>query len=104
MRLWLLNEDKSDNRFKKRFNSKEDYEFLLDNVFGKCAKVMAEKSTIFVRTDIREYTLNLTLRLLRKHFPKHKLESSESEVKTKNQTELFNNKSMKKEVDIKLSK
>ena len=100
LRLWLLDEDKSDDRFKKRFNSKEDYEFLLDNVFGKCAKIMAEKSTIFVRTDVREYTKNLTVKLLEKHFPNHELEIFVSEVKGKNQTDLFNNKSKKKEIDI----
>jgi DNA modification methylase len=103
LRLWMLKEDKSEDRFKKRFNSKEDYEYLLDNVFGKCAKIMEEKSTIFVRTDVRKYTQNLTLRLLKKHFPEHKLEYAESEVKKKNQTELFNNKSIKKELDIKLT-
>jgi DNA modification methylase len=100
LRLWFLNEsDKSENKYKKRFNSKEDYQKLLDSVFGQCAKIMTKKSTVFVRTDSREFTHNITLQLLKKHFPQHSLEQRESYV-DKNQTELFNNKSEKKEIDI----
>jgi DNA modification methylase len=108
LRLWLLKEDlkktslKSD-RYKKRFNSKDDYENLLESVFGACAKIMHEKSVIFVRTDIREFTYTLTLKVLKKYFPNHKIEESESATIKKNQTELFNNISKKKEIDIKLT-
>jgi DNA modification methylase len=105
LRLWLLDEKlNSPNKYKKRFISKENYKDLLDKVFGSSAKIMSEESTIFVRTDIREFTFNTTLETLRKHFPSHKLEVSESIVNGKNQTELFNNKSKKKEKDIKLTR
>jgi hypothetical protein len=105
LRLWLLKEagDKpqtNPDKHKGRFNSKEDYKNLLDNVFGACAEVMDEKSTIFVRTDVRDFTQNLTIEILKKHFPNHQLTRSESEVLTKNQTEIFGNKSQKKEVDL----
>lgn len=105
LRLWLLNEKvKDEDKYKKRFISKENYKKLLDEVFENCAEIMDKKSTIFVRTDIREFTLNSTLEILQKHFPKHKLKTSESIVIKKNQTELFNNRSKKKEVDILLTR
>lgn len=104
LRLWLLNVHiKSEDKYKKRFISKENYKELLNKVFGNCAKIMDKKSTIIVRTDIREFTYNATLEILRKHFPNHKPQISESIVNKKNQTELFNNKSKKKEIDIKLT-
>ena len=63
---------------------------------------MKEKSTIFVRTDIRSYTLETTMKILTKHFPNHHMETQISEVNGKSQTELFNNSSLRKEVDIRL--
>ena len=109
LRLWLLKEgaDKpqtNQDKYKGRFNSKDEYAELLDNVFGACAEVMHKKSTIFVRTDIREFTQNQTIQILQKHFPKHKMVKVESEVLTRNQTELFGNKSQKKEVDLLLTR
>lgn len=104
LRLWLLDEKVNDtDKYKKRFISKEAYKDLLNSVFGTCAEIMSKKSTIFVRTDVREFTYNSTLEILRKHFPKHKEKVNESIVNGKNQTELFNNKSKKKEIDIILS-
>lgn len=104
LRLWLLNEEvKSTDKYKKRFNSKDEYKELLESVFESSAKIMAEKSTIFVRTDIRKFTYEATLEILKKHFPNHNVKITESVVSTKNQTELFNNKSKKKEIDIKLT-
>lgn len=105
LRLWLLKEgtDKpqtNQDKYKGRFNSKDDYRDLLDSVFGACSEVMHKKSTIFVRTDVREFTQNLTIEILQKHFPKHKMTKVESEVLTRNQTEIFGNKSKKKEVDL----
>ena len=109
LRLWLLKEgsDKpqtNQDKYKGRFNSKDKYTELLDNVFGACSEVMHKKSTIFVRTDIREFTQNLTIQTLKKHFPKHKMIKTESEVLTRNQTEMFGNKSQKKEVDLILTR
>lgn len=105
LRLWLLDVDiKSEDKYKKRFISKENYRELLNKVFENCAKIMDEKSTIFIRTDVREFTYNATLEILLTHFPKHKLKVNESIVSKKNQTELFRNKSKKKEFDILLTR
>jgi DNA modification methylase len=105
LRLWLLKEgidrpQTNQDKHKGRFNSKDDYRDLLDSVFGACAEVMHKKSTIFVRTDVREFTQNLTIEILQRHFPKHQMTKVESEVLTRNQTEIFGNKSKKKEVDL----
>lgn len=100
IRLWLLNEKKSSDKYKRRFNSKPEYANLMNNVFEKCAKLMSKRSTIFVRTDIRKFTLETTIEVLRRHFPKHKLKQEENSVSGISQTELFNNVSKRKEVDL----
>ena len=68
---------------------------------------MKRKSTIYVRTDKREFTLNTTLEILTRHFPKHSVQIIDKPLKgdTKTQTKLYGDKSMKPgEVDIILTK
>jgi DNA modification methylase len=111
LRLWLLGGEANGNSLKEkhkgRFVNKQDYHDLLDTVFGLCSKMMKSKSTIYVRTDKREFTFNTTLDILKKHFPKHKVQIIGKPLKqnTKTQTKLFGDKSMKPgEVDIILSR
>jgi DNA modification methylase len=111
LRLWLLGGTESPQSLKEkhkgRFVNKQEYHDLLDTVFGLCAKMMKTKSTIYVRTDKREFTLNSTIEILQKHFPKHKLQIIEKPLKenTKTQTKLYGDKSMKPgEVDIILTR
>lgn len=107
LRLWLLGgaaiPQSLKEKHKGRFVNKQEYQELLDNVFGLCAKMMKRKSTIYVRTDKREFTFNTTLGILKKHFPKHKVEIINKPLKrnTKTQTKLFGDKTLKPgEVDI----
>jgi DNA modification methylase len=105
LRLWLLggtDKPKSNNqKYKNRFNNKKNYYTLLDTVFGHCAKIMDEKSTIYVRTDKRDYTFSTTLEILNKYFPDYKLKIKNKPVNKKTQTELLGNKSNEKgEIDI----
>jgi hypothetical protein len=107
LRLWLLggteNPQSLKEKHKGRFVNKQEYYDLLDNVFGLCSKMMKTKSTIYVRTDKREFTFNSTREILNKHFPKHKETIIEKPLKedTKTQTKLYGDKSMKPgEVDI----
>ncbi len=68
---------------------------------------MAEKSTVYVRTDKREFTFNSTFEILKKHFPKHSLETIEKPLRkdTRTQTKLYGDQTMKPgEVDIILSR
>ena len=105
LRLWLLGgpsiPKSNQEKHKGRFVCKEDYYNLLDTVFGNCAALMDKKSTIYVRTDKREFTFNSTLEILQKYFPKHKTEISDRPFKKKTQTEIHGNKSSEKgEIDI----
>jgi hypothetical protein len=111
LRLWLLggteNSQSLKEKHKGRFINKQEYYDLLDNVFGLCSKMMKTKSTVYVRTDKREFTFNSTIEILQKHFPKHKPQIIEKPLKenTKTQTKLYGDKSMKPgEVDIILTR
>ncbi|MDR0420223.1 MAG: site-specific DNA-methyltransferase, partial [Prevotellaceae bacterium] len=111
LRLWLLGGTESHQSLKEkhkgRFVNKQEYYDLLDTVFGLCAKMMKSKSTIYVRTDKREFTLNATIEILQKHFPKHKTQIIDKPLKadTKTQTKLYGDKSIKPgEVDLILTK
>ncbi|MDR0864662.1 MAG: site-specific DNA-methyltransferase [Candidatus Symbiothrix sp.] len=107
LRLWLLggaeNPQSLKDKHKGRFVNKQEYYDLLDNVFGLCSKMMKTNSTVYVRTDKREFTFNSTIEILKKHFPTHKVQIVEKPLKedTKTQTKLYGDKSMKPgEVDI----
>lgn len=107
LRLWLLGGSETPKfikeKHKGRFIDKERYYNLLDEVFGLSSTIMKDKSTIYVRTDKREYTFNSTIEILQKHFPKHKTQIIDKPLQsdTKTQTKLYGDKSMKPgEVDI----
>ncbi|MDW7728118.1 MAG: hypothetical protein SCH70_13640 [Candidatus Methanoperedens sp.] len=105
LRLWLLGGSEipklNKEKYKGRFVSKENYYNLLDTVFGNCAALMDENSTIYVRTDKREFTFNSTLEILQKHFPKHKTEITDRSFRKKTQTEIHGNTSKETgEIDI----
>jgi DNA modification methylase len=107
LRLWLLGSNENPqslkDKHKGRFINKQEYYDLLNSVFGHCASMMETKSTVYVRTDKREFSFKTTLEILRKHFPKHKVDIIEKPLNsdTKTQTKLFGDKSMKPgEVDI----
>jgi len=105
LRLWLLGgadrPKSTGEKHKRRFNSKEDYYKLLESVFSSCAKSMAERSTIYVRTDAREFTFNTTLEILKNCFPEHEVSIKPKPFKKKTQTELFGDTSKKPgEIDI----
>jgi hypothetical protein len=105
LRLWLLGEDETPKaslgKYKKRFGSQDEYYELLDCVFETCSEMMAKKSTIYVRTDRREFTLNSTLEILENHFPKHKVKITDNPFTKKTQTEIHGNFSSENgEIDI----
>lgn len=110
LRLWMLGGSAIPkpyaHKHKGRFGSKIDYYNLLDNIFGHCAELMnSERNTIYVRTDIREYTFNTTLEILKKHFPLHTVTIKKQPFKKKTQTQLHGNSSKENsEVDIILIK
>lgn len=109
LRLWLLGGPEipksNQEKHKGRFVCKEDYYNLLDIVFGNCAALMDKKSTIYVRTDKREFTFNSTLEILERHFPKHNTEICHKPFAKRTQTEIFGNSSLENgEIDIIMSR
>ena len=109
LRLWLLGGSEmpkaTQQKHKGRFVSKEDYTSLLDTVFGNCSLIMDKKSTIYVRTDSREFTFNSTLNILTKYFPNHAMEILDKPYKKRTQTQIIGNRSnYNGEIDIILSK
>lgn len=107
LRLWLLGGSDSPqplkNKHKGRFDNKQEYYELLDSVFGQCSKIMNNKSTVYVRTDKRDFTFNSTLEILKKHFPSHRATVIEKPLgkDTKTQTKLYGDCAKKPgEVDI----
>ena len=107
LRIWLLggaaNPKSLKEKYKGRFVNKQEYYDLLDGVFGLCSKMMKHNSTIYVRTDKREFTFNSTFEILRKYFPYHGVQIINKPLKknTRTQTKLFGDRSMKPgEVDI----
>jgi hypothetical protein len=89
------------DKYKKRFINKIEYYDLLDTVFKYCAIMMKKRAVIYVRTDIRDFTKNTTIEILKRHFPSHKMEIIAPSVPYVSQTQVMGNKSLKKgEIDI----
>lgn len=109
LRLWLLGGPETpkstQEKHKGRFVCREDYYNLLDNVFGNCAVLMEKKSTVYVRTDRREFTFKSTRDILQRHFPKHQMEINDRPFRKRTQTEIFGNSSVENgEIDIIMSR
>ncbi|NOQ23054.1 MAG: site-specific DNA-methyltransferase [Candidatus Aegiribacteria sp.] len=109
LRLWLLGGSEipksRKEKYKTRFSSKKDYYILLNNVFGKCASLVDKNSTIYVRTDRRDFTFNSTLEILHNHFPQHKTEIRDRPFRKRTQTEIYGNSSVENgEIDIIMSR
>ena len=107
LRLWLLGGSEkliySKEKYKGRFEKRDEYYELLDTVFSKCAKIMSDDAIIVIRTDARMYTLNTTLDILKKNFPDYSISKRVNNLKKHSisQTTLYGNKSSKPaEVDI----
>lgn len=107
LRMWLL-EDRYNvisNQYSRRFDSRPEYEELLDAVFGACVKLLADDATIYVRTDARDYTLQTTQDTLQRYFPGHAQRKKTTKCKKVSQTELLGNTDKKPcEVDIILTR
>ncbi len=105
LRLWMLGGPdrpaRTDDIYKRKFESSVLYHDLLSTVFDKCSQVMAEDACVYVRTDARQPTLKTTLSVLRKSFPRWKLTTIARPFRGPTQTALFGDKASKPgEVDI----
>jgi hypothetical protein len=105
LRYWMLggagNPLGLKEKHKNRFNNKVEYYNLLNSVFESCSYLMENTSIIYVRTDIRQFTRETTINVLRRNFPNHKMHISPANIDKRTQTEIMGNTSSKKgEIDI----
>jgi hypothetical protein len=88
-------------KYKRKFESKEVYKDLLLSVFSVSEKLMAEHATVYIRTDAREFTRDVTLKALRDCFPSWDETIVGQPFSEETQTALYGDKSQKPgEIDI----
>ena len=108
LRLWMLGNSpiysRSRERYKNTFSSPVEYKSLLSNVFIHAADMMSKSGHVYVRTDAREQTFEITNEVLVHCFPKWKAKVVKRPYEKETQTALYGDKASKPgEVDIILS-
>jgi tRNA G46 methylase TrmB len=78
-----------------KFTSREAYKRLIFEAFANAASLMATDATIYVRTDAREYTRQITTEALQATFPGKRLVTTQQPFKKDTQTALFGDKRKK---------
>ncbi len=93
LRLWLLggppNALLNGNGRGGKFEAREGYRRLLDQVFTKTSQVLEEDATVYVRTDAREFTYDTTVAVLRRVFADKQLIEVRRPMLKRSQTRLF---------------
>ena len=105
LRLWLLGGPphalRSGGAKRGEFEHRVNYKTLLERVFTRAARLLADDATVYVRTDRRDFTLNTTLDVLGRVFPSKRIETTARPYRGSTQTHLFGDKASKVgEVDI----
>lgn len=108
LRLWMLGEAdrpvRSRGPWQSKFSSTTKYRTLLRTVFDQCSRMMTPESTIYIRTDAREFTYETTLEALITAFPHKCLSVTPRPFVRNTQTALFGDQSEKPgEIDILLT-
>jgi hypothetical protein len=93
LRLWMLggppNARRSANGIRGKFEGREDYRLLLDQVFRRAKPLLHRDATVYVRTDARSFTRDTTIEVLRDVFPRKRLSIRKRPVLGVTQTRLF---------------
>jgi len=105
LRRWMLGGPElplySAGKYQNRLDNQQEYQELLDKVFGEASNLMRDKGRVVVRTDARSFTLEATMNALTKAFPNKSMEIVHRPVLKKTQTQLFGDLSKKPgEVDL----
>jgi hypothetical protein len=101
LRLWMLGgkpsaaRDSGGGPWRRKFESRPCYKQFLRVVFRNCTDVMADRSTIYVRTDAREFTREATINALQESFPGKEMRVEERPLSKPSQTALFGDRSEK---------
>lgn len=105
LRLWMLGHSskpsKTGGEWQDGFWSQIEYGELLKSIFTKCKRIMKPNAKVWVRTDAREFTRQVTTELLTSIFPDKTLQVIESPITKGSQTALYGDKSKKPgEIDL----
>lgn len=105
LRYWLLGEPDrpilDGAAWKQKYENAKDYTRLLRQSFGACRRLLSADATVYVRTDARPATLDITCAVLEEVFPGRRHLLVSSPYKRATQTSLFGDRATKPgEVDI----
>jgi len=93
LRLWMLGYADHPvmltGKYQKRFIDIDDYKNLLSKVFNKSASLLKKNAIVYVRTDYRQTTYQITKSALLQAFPNKKMEEKVQPLKNPSQTRLF---------------
>jgi hypothetical protein len=108
LRFWLLGEPErpilDGRRWKTKFDDAVAYTDLLTRSFKACRRLLTDDAIVYVRTDARPATLDVTCEVLRAVFPNKTMRCEPAPYSRATQTSLFGDKSQKPgEMDIILS-
>jgi len=105
LRLWLLGgvakQQKRQDKNQNVFSDKNHYKELIHSIFKKSKKSLTDNATIYVRTDAREFTKNITIDILKELYPEKTMEIIHRPFTKRTQTALHGDSSQKPgEIDI----
>src|SRR2546423_1168911 len=99
LRLWMLGGDpvfaRNGEKHKGAFVSEKAYKKLLSNVFLQAAELMSKSGYVYVRTDARGQTFEITQEVLRQAFPLWQERIISSPYSKQTQTSLYGDKAIK---------
>ena len=103
IRLWMLKEGPALPDWKKdsRTMRRDSYKKMINDVLTNASRLLTPRGVIWIRTDAREFTKEVTLNAVRNIWPNRKLFMREDFPKCATQTEHFRNlSSATGEVDL----
>ena len=108
LRLWMLGNEpiavRRQEKYRSAFSSSADYKNLLKSVFTRASELMSQSGHVYVRTDARDLTFEITQEVLRSCFPRWEETIIRQPYAKNTQTPLYGDKAKKPcEVDIILS-
>lgn len=99
LRFWMLGESSHPTRkgadWKKRYENQAAYRRLLHEAFSAAAPLLAPDATVYVRTDARALTLDITRDVLAEVFPAKQMEERPAPFGRPTQTHLFGDRTQK---------
>jgi hypothetical protein len=99
LRLWMLGSEpdyrRIEGKHKRDFASQTNYKNLLSSVFLQSSEMMSKSGYVYVRTDAREQTFEITHEVLKTAFPRWKEKIIYRPYSKDTQTALYGDKSKK---------